>query len=199
MPMADGTVPRMEAMDIAAAAMRERVELQHLAQNVLADTVVIELAQKIVPELPDTIAEWPLESIRELLPLLDTEASRIAPDAFPDLDLSTYDCEQIFRTRIDILQTLLNQPLTHINAWKLSGTLSEIGQKLDRHVTTRHGIQNIAGHFAGLATAAVLAHNDITTPPSGHTEWGDIEEWKELRATLTAARAKVQKEILMGN
>lgn len=189
----------MEAHYLAEDAMRERVALQHLAQNVLTDTVIVELAQKVMPELPETIAEWSLDDIRRLMPLLDTEASRITQTTCPDVDLSAYDCDQIFRTRITLLQTLLRSPRPHLTPWQFSGMLAEARQTLNGHITTRQGIKDVATHFAGLATAAALAHNDITPPPPENPSWGDTEEWKGLRTTIRGVCEKVRKEVMMGN
>lgn len=196
----------MEALQLAEDAMRERVALQHLVQNVLTDTIWIELAQKVMATLSVSIAEWSLDDIRRLLPLLDTEASRIIPDDFSDLDpvsrqagLSAYDCGQIFQTRITILRRLLEESPDTLTAWQFAGALSGIRQKLNHYLTTLQGIRDVALHFAGLATASALTHNEITPPPPEHVAWGDTPEWKELRKTISAACEKVQKEVMMGN
>lgn len=189
----------MEATEIAEEAMHERVALLHLAQNVLTDTIEVELAQKAMPELSANIPEWSLEDIRELLPLLDIEASRITPDAFPGLDLSLYDCEKIFRTRIAILSALLQESPHTMTPWQFAGSLTGIRQKLNHHLTTLQGTRDVVRHFAGLATASTLARSEITEPPPENVTWGNTEEWKELRATIARASEKVQKEVMMGN
>lgn len=189
----------MEDATLATEAMRERVSLEHLAHNILTDTVEVELAQKVMPELPDAIALWTLQDIQRLLPLLDTEASRITQDTFPDLELSTYDCEQIFRTRIAILQSLLTEKRTTLTPWQFAGLLSGIRQKLNHHCTTLQGTRDVVSHFAGLATASALVQNDIASPPPEHAGWGDTPEWEELRETIRSASEHVQEQLMMGN
>ena len=189
----------MEATDIADAAMRERVELRHLAQNVLTDTIVPELAQKVMPELSENIAEWSLEDIRELLPILDSEASRILQQDFPNLDLSAYDCVQIFRKRIALLQSLLAEKRTAITPWQCAGNLSALRRTLKRDITTLQATTDITAHMAGLAIGSVLLQSGIASPPPENASWGDTAEWRELRAAIVAARAAIQRAIMLGN
>lgn len=190
----------METETLMDEAMRERVSLLHLAQNVLADTIWVDLAWKVMPQLQEKdIDHWSLEEIRTLLPLLDTEASRITREAFPEEELSSYDLTQIFRARLAILQSLLAESPRTTTTWQFAGIFSALRQKLNHHLTTLQATRDIASHFAGLATAAALAHNDINHPPPDDVAWGDTEELRVLRETIRTTATKVQEEVLMGN
>ena len=87
-------------------AMQETVSLQDLAQNVLQDTVDLELLHLVSPEIPEDPYEWTRDNVHQVIMTARPDILHITPDIILETGLGRYDLTQRYGIRLRSIEQL---------------------------------------------------------------------------------------------
>ncbi|PIR52106.1 hypothetical protein COU77_02170 [Candidatus Peregrinibacteria bacterium CG10_big_fil_rev_8_21_14_0_10_49_16] len=184
-------------------AMQETVSLQDLAQNVLQDTVDLELLHLVSPEIPEDPYEWTRDNVHQVIMTARPDILHITPDIILETGLGRYDLTQRYGIRLrSIAELMRNHQPRALNGWRFGGILSEIRRKIEelsllKSLVHQQGFEDIARFFAGLAIASRLAKEDISVPTTLEQEQDPL--WQEIRIPIVNATQEMTTYLLEGN
>lgn len=184
-------------------AMQETVSLQDLAQNVLQDTVDLELLHLVSPEIPEDPYEWTRDNVHQVIMTARPDILHITPDIILETGLGRYDLTQRYGIRLRSIEQLMrNHQPRALNGWRFGGILSEIRRKIEelsllKNLVHQQGFEDIARFFAGLAIASRLAKEDISVPTTLEQEQDPL--WQEIRIPIVNATQEMTTYLLEGN